>query len=85
MRKELMRTPEGRDALMDSLFTAWNKCAPKGDRTMGWEDIKKMEAEFAPIHDKSFGGHWIWDAATAKAAFEFTTHIFGEGERISFP
>lgn len=81
----MMKTEAGRDAIMKTMYESWKKCVPKGDRTMGWEDMKKMTGEFAPIHDKSFGGHWIWDMPTAKAAFDFSTHIFGDGDRITFP
>jgi hypothetical protein len=37
------------------------------------------------MHDKLAGGDWIWDDKTAKASFDFTTQLFGEGGRISFP
>jgi len=37
----------------------------------GWEDMRKMEKNFAPMHDKMVGGHWVWDDATAKASFDF--------------
>tara|TARA_B110000285_G_C15100504_1_gene604728 strand:- start:707 stop:994 length:288 start_codon:yes stop_codon:yes gene_type:complete len=44
-----------------------------------------MGPKFAPMHDKIAGGHWNWDDVSAKASHDFTTHIFGDGDQISFP
>ena len=67
------------------LFEAFKKCLKPGEMTLGWDEMKSMQDQFAPMQDQSVGGHWCWDLTTAKAAFEFATHIFGEGGRISFP
>lgn len=38
-----------------------------GCDSLGWDQLKKMQFMFAPIHDNIAGGHWIWDDTTAKA------------------
>jgi hypothetical protein len=57
--------------MMDSLTKAFKEICPPGEMSAGFDDMKKMSENFGPMHDKLAGGHWIWDDATAKAAFCF--------------
>lgn len=84
-RREMFKTEEGRDKINESLAEVWMSLLKKGERTLGWDQLKCMQDKFAPMHDKLAGGHWCWDDKTAKAHYDFTTKIFGNGDRISFP
>jgi len=83
--KEMMKTEEGREKMMDMIYGVWKNVEAKGERTCGFDEMMKMEVVFAPMHDETFGGHWVYDKATAKADYDFTVHHFGDGGRISFP
>jgi len=83
MREKVMSTPEGRKEMMDSLAKAFKEICPPGDMSAGWEDMRKMEKNFAPMHDKMAGGHWVWDDVTAKASFDFQVKKFGTGGRMT--
>jgi len=81
----MVETEEGREKMMEIMYKSWKNVEPKGERTCGFEEMKKMMGgEFADQTDKMAGGHWIWDMKTAKADWDFTVHVFGENGRISF-
>lgn len=42
MRKDMMKTEEGRMKARDSLMAAFKSVCPAGQLTAGWEDMRKM-------------------------------------------
>tara|TARA_B110000285_G_C14830469_1_gene470624 strand:- start:169 stop:414 length:246 start_codon:yes stop_codon:yes gene_type:complete len=71
--------------LMPMVARAFLTACEPGQHTVGWEGIKQVRDSFNDFDDKTFGGHFIYDDATAKASFDFTVKIFGEYDgKISF-
>ena len=61
----------------------WRICLPCGESTMGYDGCAKVRDSFNKMNDEMFGGHMIYDEATAKASFNFSCAIFGEGDKMS--
>ena len=68
---------EGRKKIMQSLTDVWNSLKAPGQETLGWEELRKIQFHYAPMHDEIAGGHWIWDDETAKAAHDHQVGLFG--------
>jgi len=49
--KEMMKTEEGREKMMDMIYGVWKKIEAKGERTCGFDEMMKMEVVFASMHD----------------------------------
>lgn len=57
---------------------------PAGQNSLSWNEFKKIDESFASMHDQAFGGHWIWEDASAKANFDYMTSVFGSNGRVTF-
>jgi len=53
--------------MMSQISGAWDGLQTPGRDTLGWNEMRKMQFVYAPIHDDLVGGHWIWDDETSKA------------------
>lgn len=82
VRDKAMHDGAGGD-MMKMISGSFTKLLPPGQTSLGWNEMKKMQEEFAPMHDKLVGGHWCWDDASAKAAFECMASVFGSNGRVT--
>lgn len=79
----MMYTDEGKQQMMTMLSQTWNKYLPAGQNSLSWNEFKRIDESFNEMHDKAFGGHYIWDDASAKANFDYMASIFGSNGRVT--
>lgn len=67
-----------KDKVMEVMAQHWIYCLPMGEHVMGYDGCAKVRDSFNKMYDEKYGGHMVWDEATAKASFDFSVKIFGE-------
>jgi hypothetical protein len=83
MRDKSMHDEKMMGEMMAMLTKAFNKLLPPGQTSLGWDEMSKMQDEFAPMHDKIAGGHWCWDQESAKEAHNYMASLFGSNCRVT--
>ena len=82
MRDKAMHAGSGGE-MMQMIVSNFKKLCPPGQTSLGWDEMKKMQDEFAPMQDKLVGGHWCWEDASARAAHECMASCFGSNGRVT--